>query len=138
MTFDVKRFAEAFKSQDRYKRHIAQLLATGQHVDSIKDTVEAAIKNIVDSNIRSFVIYGEPQSGKTGMMIAFTARLLDAGFRVIIVLVNDNVQLLDQNLERFRRAKLDPAPRHYNEVLNPEVSLLHGEWIIFCKKNPNL
>jgi len=44
------------------------------------------------------VIYGEPQSGKTEMMICLTARLIDIGANLVIHLLNDSVQLLEQNL----------------------------------------
>ena len=40
--------------------------------------VDSAVANIEDDQ-KSFVIYGEPQSGKTEMMIALTAKLLDLG-----------------------------------------------------------
>lgn len=135
--FDVARFAAAFQSHDRYKRHIDQLDGNHEFTDSIKETVEEARHNIIDLKARSFVIYGQPQSGKTAMMIALTAALLDANYPIVIVLVNDNVQLLRQNLERFRNAGLDPAPRHFMEVLDEEISLKDGEWIVFCKKNAN-
>ena len=137
MPFDITQFAAAYGSQDRYARHIADLRANGWYTDSIVATTDAAMKNLAENNARSFVIYGQPQSGKTAMMIALTARLLDFGKPIIIVLVNDNVQLLNQNLARFRRAKLDPTPHHFNDVLDSEVSLDHGQWIIFCKKNPS-
>ena len=81
------------------------------------------------------MIYGEPQSGKTEMMIALTARLLDEGARIIVVLMNDSVQLLEQNLDRFLRSGLDPAPKKFNELLDPTIDLKSGTWVIFCKKN---
>jgi hypothetical protein len=137
MPFDITQFAAAYGSQDRYARHLAELRANGWYTNSIEATTDAAMKNLTKNNARSFVIYGQPQSGKTAMMIALTARLLDCGKPIIIVLVNDSVQLLNQNLARFRRAKLDPTPHHFNDVLDSEVSLDHGQWIIFCKKNPS-
>ena len=47
----------------------------------------------------SFVIYGEPQSGKTELMIALTCKLLDCGFKTIFIVVNDNTELENQNLK---------------------------------------
>ena len=42
---------------------------------SIEKTVDDAVTNIIKKNAKSFVIYGEPQSGKTSMMIALTSKL---------------------------------------------------------------
>ena len=81
------------------------------------------------------MIYGEPQSGKTEMMIALTAKLLDLGIKLVIVLLNDSVQLLGQNLERFQRSGLSPAPKKFSELLPPEVTIGEHQWVIFCKKN---
>jgi hypothetical protein len=108
---------------------------TRGHTNSIEATVNGAIENIATQDARSFVIYGEPQSGKTEMMIALTARLLDEGAKIIIVLMNDSVQLLEQNLERFLRSGLDPAPKKFSELLDPSIDLRRGTWVIFCKKN---
>lgn len=136
MAFDVLRFANAHKGQDRFSRRIAELAAEDRYTDSIVATVNDAMTSLA-AGTSSFVIYGEPQSGKTEMMIALTARLLDSGRRIVVVLINDNVQLLNQNLSRFREAGLDPAPRNFLDVLDEEVQIDSGEWIIFCKKNPN-
>src|SRR4051794_11552233 len=103
----------------RYERRIRHLQAQGFYTESIEATVNSAIANIAAQGARSFVIYGEPQSGKTEMMIALTARLLDEGAKVVIILMNDSVQLLEQNLERFLRSGLDPAPKKFNELLDP-------------------
>jgi len=96
--------------------------------------VSEAVANIKGDQ-KSFVIYGEPQSGKTEMMIALTAKLLDHGFRIVIVLLNDSVQLLGQNLERFQRSGLSPSPKKFSEVLPAEVKIGDHQWMIFCKKN---
>ncbi len=81
------------------------------------------------------MIFGEPQSGKTEMMICLTAKLLDDGHKLIIHLLNDSVQLLEQNLDRFKRSDLAPAARNFTEILDPDISLKAGEHVIFCKKN---
>lgn len=119
----------------RYERRVKHLQAEGFYTESIESAVNGAVENIATQDARSFVIYGEPQSGKTEMMIALTARLLDEGARVIIVLMNDSVQLLEQNLERFLRSGLDPAPKKFNEILDTSIDLTSGTWVIFCKKN---
>ncbi|MFZ2189480.1 MAG: Z1 domain-containing protein [Candidatus Magasanikiibacteriota bacterium] len=105
-----------------------------KEVDRIKAVVENAVDN-TQKGQRSFVIYGEPQSGKTEMMIALTAKLLDVGFKIVIALLNDSVQLLGQNLERFQRSGLSPSPKKFSEILPPEVKIADHQWIIFCKKN---
>lgn len=131
--FDINDFVPTEAA--RYARRISDLQAKGFYTDSIESAVEGAIGNIATQEARSFVIYGEPQSGKTEMMIALTARLLDEGANIIIVLMNDSVQLLEQNLDRFLRSGLDPAPKKFNEILDTSINLKGGTWVIFCKKN---
>jgi hypothetical protein len=82
----------------------------------------------------SLVIYGDPQSGKTEMMICLTASLLDDGHRTIVHLTNDSVDLLAQSLDRFRRAGLAPAPRSASDLANSPLVKGH-EAVLFCKKN---
>ena len=93
-----------------YDRQIRRVNSKGGSVNRIEYSVKKASES-VKSGVRSFVIYGEPQSGKTEMMICLTAHLLDDGFTNIVVLVNDNVELQNQNLERFRKSGLSPAPK---------------------------
>lgn len=135
--FDINKFKKSAEAKrTRYARQIERILAKNGFTQSIEVAVDKAIKNVFEDKCRSFVIYGEPQSGKTEMMIALTASLLDRGARVVVILVNDNVQLLNQNLERFKRSNIDPAPKSFNEILDPSVDVKDGgEWIIFSKKN---
>jgi type I site-specific restriction endonuclease len=100
----------------------------------IEKAVNDSIENI-KNNKRSFVIYGEPQSGKTEMMICLTAKLLDEKNKIIILLLNDNVELLNQNLNRFIESNLAPSPKNYTEVLDPSITIGENDWVIFCKKN---
>ena len=134
MEFDLGNLKREAVVGNRYEKRLAHLVAAGQDVDRIKGVAETAIENIRKGQ-RSFVIYGEPQSGKTEMMIALTAKLLDEGHKIIIVLLNDSVQLLGQNLERFQRSGLSPSPKKFSEVLPPEVAIGDRQWVIFCKKN---
>lgn len=135
-TFDLAKFTGLTASADvRYQKRISELREHGRYTESIESAVTQAMRNIKDKQARSFVIYGEPQSGKTEMMIALTARLLDEGHHVVIVLLNDSVQLLEQNLDRFLRSDLDPAPKKFNEILDQSVRLEGSNWVIFCKKN---
>lgn len=132
--FDIHDFVQKTPKHTRYRRQIERITAKNGYTENIEKAVTGAIENI-DSGCRSFVIYGEPQSGKTEMMITLTARLLDHGFKIIVVLLNDNVQLLTQNLERFARSNIDPAPRNYTEVIDPVITIGDREWVIFSKKN---
>lgn len=132
--FNLSDFKNEASHNNRYEKRLAKLVQAGQEVDRIKAVVNNAVANL-KSDQRSFVIYGEPQSGKTEMMIALTAKLLDEGLRIIIILLNDSVQLLGQNLERFQRSGLAPSPKKFNEVLPPEVKIGTQPWVIFCKKN---
>ncbi len=132
--FNLKNLKANAVHNNRYERRLAILRSNGQETARIETVVENAIANI-KADQRSFIIYGEPQSGKTEMMIALTARLLDEGSKIIIALLNDSVQLLGQNLERFQRSGLSPAPKKFSEVLSPEVKIGTHQWVIFCKKN---
>jgi hypothetical protein len=119
----------------RYSMQLARLHSNEIDTARIERTVERAALNVVSGNSHSFVIFGEPQSGKTEMMICLTSKLLDEGFGIIIHLLNDSVQLLEQNLDRFKRSGLAPAARNFTEILDPDISLKTGQHIIFCKKN---
>ena len=134
MDFNLESLKKEAVVGNRYEKRLTHLVAGGQEIDRIKVVVETAIENIKTGQ-QSFVIYGEPQSGKTEMMIALTAKLLDEGHKIVIVLLNDSVQLLGQNLERFQRSGLSPSPKKFSEILPPEIVIGNRQWVIFCKKN---
>lgn len=133
-SFNLSDLKKETTNNNRYERRLAKLVSNNQEVERIKSVVENAVTNI-KNNQRSFVIYGEPQSGKTEMMIALTAKLLDINFKVVVALLNDSVQLLGQNLERFQESGLSPTPKKFSEILLPEVRIGDHQWVIFCKKN---
>jgi hypothetical protein len=134
--FDIEKLKKAREAKrSRYQRQLERIRSKNAYTENIERAVSAAVKNVFEDACRSFVIYGEPQSGKTEMMIALTAALLDRGSKIVVLLLNDSVQLLTQNLERFRRSHIDPAPKNFSEVLDSSVKIGHNEWIIFCKKN---
>ena len=135
MSFDINKFRIVTPKSARYARQLSRLRDDKKYTESIEKAVEGAVKNIRIQQSRSFVVYGEPQSGKTEMMICLTARLLDEGHKIIIILLNDSVQLLNQNLDRFRRSTIDPAPQNFSEILDPSIAIGDSEWIIFAKKN---
>ncbi|MEA2954050.1 MAG: hypothetical protein QOJ96_3570 [Alphaproteobacteria bacterium] len=134
MPIDFERLRNIAAENNRYEVQLSRLRDAGKQISCITDAVEKSLDNI-EAKERSFVIYGEPQSGKTEMMICLTARLVDSGFSVVVHLLNDSVQLLQQNLERFQRSRLAPAAKNFAEVLDPDISLRTGQHVIFCKKN---
>lgn len=135
MEFDLNDFLVPRINTGRYERRMHALKEAGKYTTSIEEAVAGAIQSLSQNSSRAFVIYGEPQSGKTEMMIALTAKLLDNSHKMIVLLLNDSVQLLSQNLSRFRRSGLDPAPRNFSEILDPSVDVKETECVVFCKKN---
>jgi len=131
---DMNQFKNLHGAQTRYERRIRSLQNVGIDIKHIEHTVLESINNI-DSKSKSFVIYGEPQSGKTEMMIALTAKLLDTGHKIIVILLTDNKHLLSQNLKRFRESGVDPTPCEFREILEENIG--DKNWIIFAKKNSN-
>ena len=132
--FDIKKFRLEKSGNTRYDRRLSLLKAEGIDTQYIQKTVEQAL-TVIQSGVNSFVIYGDPQSGKTEMMIALTAKLLDSGHKIIVILSKDDIQLQDQNLDRFARSGIDPTPRSFAEIIDPNVKIGNTEWVIFCKKN---
>ena len=106
---------------------------------NIEQTVNEVAKNIFQNNCRSLVIYGEPQSGKTEMMIALTAKLLDKGKKHLLILVTDNVKLRDQNLSFFVTSGISPAPMDnyafLRAVKETKMDIKKNPFVVFCKKN---
>lgn len=105
------------------------------NTDSIEHTVKQTVDNLKHNSAQSFVIFGEPQSGKTEMMIALNAKLLDEGYPIIINLLTDSVDLLDQSLKRFRESGLNPSPKQFSDLPDDPKRLKGQEWVVFCKKN---
>ena len=71
------------------------------------------------------------------MMICLTAKLLDEGYRFIIHMLNDSVDLLGQNLGRFKLSGLAPSAKNFSEILDPMIDVQNGQYVVFCKKNAN-
>ena len=134
-TFDLEKFKEKAKLKNRYLKQLQRLQANDIQTDCIEVAVEGAVTNLTTAKTSALVVYGEPQSGKTEMMICLTAKLLDNGHRVIVHLMNDSVDLLSQNLRRFKASGLAPAPRTSTELLQTVNDQPSQELIIFCKKN---
>ncbi len=133
--FDINRFKKSDSPTNQYERQLRRLTDARKEVVCIEAAVREAVRNIGELEGQSFVIYGEPQSGKTEMMICLTAKLLDEGFEFILHLLNDSVDLLGQNLGRFKSSGLAPAARNFSEILDPAVKIRGQRHVIFCKKN---
>ncbi|MHB8743613.1 MAG: Z1 domain-containing protein [Sulfuricaulis sp.] len=134
-TFDQARFLNVELNKGQYRRQLKRLADEGKQVDCIEAAVDGAVRNLSGTEKASFVIYGEPQSGKTEMMICLTARLLDEGRQFILHLLNDSVDLLGQNLGRFQKSGLAPAAKNYTDVLDPSIQIKGRTHVVFCKKN---
>ena len=134
MPFDITRVKSNILNK-QFEKRIKFLQKIKKSTESIENTVEATIKNLFDHKTKAFAIYGAPQSGKTELMIALTAKLLDKGIKHILVLINDNVSLLNQNLNRFISAGLQPVPIIFKELEKTEYDVRTNEFVVFCKKN---
>lgn len=138
MSFDINDYKDLNNLKSgQYQRRIGQLNDKHVQTSCIEGAVEEAIANLSKHETRSFVIYGDPQSGKTEMMIALTARLMDEGYKIAVHLLNDNVSLLDQNLKRFKSSGLAPAPVNFKDIIDKSVAIGNRPFVIFCKKNPS-
>lgn len=76
MSFDINKFKIATPKSARYARQLSRLRDDKKYTESIEKAVEGAVKNIRTQQSRSFVVYGEPQSGKTEMMICLLEQSL--------------------------------------------------------------
>lgn len=120
--------------KNQYDKQLVRVEQEQKQTRMIDDAVDQVVKNLSKASVGSLVVYGDPQSGKTEMMICLTARLIDGGHKITVHLMNDSIDLLRQNLERFELAGLAPAPRGSSEIVNSP--LVQGQkTIVFCKKN---
>jgi hypothetical protein len=133
-TLDIAALKAQATVKDQYQKQLKRIAARGEQVDCIDAAVDGTTKNLSVVSTGSMVVYGDPQSGKTEMMICLTAKLLDDGHKIIIHLMNDSVDLLMQNLDRFKLAGLAPAPRNATDLVNSPLVTGHAA-VLFCKKN---
>ena len=87
--FDINKFKNLNTKNTRYERQRNRMIPQGLDPENVENAVKEALANITAGK-NSFVIYGEPQCGKTEMMISLTAELLDKGHKIVIILLNDN------------------------------------------------
>ena len=121
-----------FKNRSRASEYDRFLSNYPHNSSSIVDTVNNTIDNI-EKGERSFVIYGEPQSGKTDMMIALTSKLVDLDYKCIVVLVQNNLTLEEQNRMRFIESGINPKPDSFHTILDTDHDISQKH-IIFCTK----
>lgn len=119
----------------QYQKRLNFLGDKGIDSTAIEKTVTATMDSFNYGDNKSFVVFGEPQSGKTEMMIALNAKLLDEGCEVIINLLTDSIDLLKQNLSRFRDAGLSPSPKQFSELPSDPKMIKGKQWVVFSKKN---
>lgn len=131
----MSRFSELLIQEDsQYGQQIERIRSSIGNATTIEQTVEEAAGFILEGS-DSFVIYGEPQSGKTEMMICLVAKLLDLGFKSCVILVNDSIDLLNQNLQRFQSSGLSPTPERLETVTQSLQDYTKQNCVVFCKKN---
>ena len=124
-------------SEPNYPKRISALKKLGWDTTLIERGVGTTVREL-ESGTQSFVVYGEPQSGKTEFMIALACKLLDMHYQTIFVVMNDNVELETQNFDRFHSVKeLGVTPlRDHQLVAMPDDELkVKKQRIIFCRKN---
>ncbi len=106
-------------------------------VDKLDKGVKECLSKI-NENAKSFIVYGEPQSGKTEFMIALVCKLLDKKFETIFIIMNDNTELESQNFKRFLKcSEIFTSPKSAFDICNMEISELKEgmQRVIFCRKN---
>ncbi|HUY87929.1 MAG TPA: Z1 domain-containing protein [Pirellulales bacterium] len=65
-------------------------------------TGQASMEPILATRSPTPLLYGRVQSGKTAAMVLTAALAFDNGFRIVMVLTADNVELVRQTSDRFR------------------------------------
>ncbi len=135
---DVLNRLESVQSNAQcYEDRIARLKQMGRDSSLIQRGI-ADVLRVLEQGSKSFVVYGEPQSGKTEFMIALVCKLLDMGRQTIFVVMNDNTELELQNYDRFLKAReLNPTPQLYSHIEQTDDADLKTpkQRVIFCRKN---
>lgn len=137
LSMDVLSYLNQSRNANRYAKRLDSLRRKSWDTTHIKSGVDKVINNLA-SGAKSLVIYGEPQSGKTEVMIALTCALLDSGVKTIFIVMNDNTELENQNFKRFKgTSELNQTPLRALEFidLKDEDKRLDVQRVIFCRKN---
>ena len=125
------------RGESCYPKRLATLQGRGRNTSLIEKGMSDTLQTL-QSGAKSFVIYGEPQSGTTEFMIALVCKLIDMGKQTIVVVMNDNTELENQNVDRFHAAsELNPTPMRDYELayLSSNDLKVKRQRIIFCRKN---
>ena len=120
-----------------YEKRLTTLRKMGRDPSLIQKGIADTLR-VLEGGARSFVVYGEPQSGKTEFMIALVCKLLDQGKKTIFIIMNDNTELETQNFDRFHQAQeLNPTPKRDWQIVDMEPNNLKvdRQRVIFCRKN---
>jgi hypothetical protein len=127
------RFTEAIA--DSYEAEIA----AGEV--GIGGTETASEEPILADRPPTSLLYGRVQSGKTAAMVLTAALAFDNGFRIVMVLTADNVELVRQTADRFRDLE---GPRVLSTIDITEWAAMDDELIdevagsgvvLVCAKN---
>lgn len=100
---DAKRANINWIFWNRYRRYISDKSLPAKVVNNLDDTTDLILSKLEDPareggwNTRGLVV-GRVQSGKTANYIGFTAKAIDAGYKVVIVLagMHDNLRTQTQ------------------------------------------
>jgi hypothetical protein len=129
------------KKQDSFDRRMSMLQEKHGYDVTLIATPTLEIAKKLENGIKSLVVYGEPQSGKTEFMIALVCKLLDTGRQTIFILMNDNTELEAQNFYRFKQAsQINPAPISTGEFhqLEDKDKRTENKRVVFCRKNSSV
>ena len=124
--------------KDRFQNRLDYLKNELSYDTKIISVPIAQTIDNIQKGSRSFVMYGEPQSGKTEVMIALVCRLLDIGKQTIFIIMNDSLMLETQNFHRFKAAQqINPSPMQVSEFRNLPLKDQKSniQRVIFCRKN---
>lgn len=95
---------EVFDQSARFTESIVELYDSSVARGEVGDggTGRATDLPIIGHRPATALLYGRVQSGKTAAMVLTSALALDNGFRIIVVLTADNVELVRQTANRFK------------------------------------
>jgi predicted peroxiredoxin len=136
----LEKFINSINSEKKelcYPKRIQSIERRGREVQHIESGVAEAVR-VLERGAKSFVVYGEPQSGKTEFMIALACKLIDLDYQTIFVVMNDNTELESQNFDRFHQApELNPVPLRDTQIptMSNDQLKQKKQRIIFCRKN---
>jgi len=136
----LEKFIESINSPKKelcYPKRIASVKRRGRETQHIENGINETVA-VLEKGVKSFVIYGEPQSGKTEFMIALACKLIDLDYETIFVVMNDNTELEIQNFDRFHSApELNPTPLRDTQLpaMTDQQLRQSKQRIIFCRKN---